>query len=240
MTIKADVLEVKCHKIVLCQHSEYFKALCGPDSKFKEQQDPIIELHGDSKDALTAVLCHLYNFTYAEITEKAGGSDILLHMDVIEASQKYLLPDLEKQAFEGLEREISVMTEECKKSGDAADMLGLLKFLAEQSDRNYRAKSRMARLVETHLATLFKIAEFRELIETKPWSDALKLCIETMEDGHNTRQELKTLVGGKKKNTKFSPRVMVCCTCSYHFGASPWSLHLCPSCGSTDARVSEA
>lgn len=35
ITIKFSGRETKAHKIILCSNSEYFKRLCGPDSKFK-------------------------------------------------------------------------------------------------------------------------------------------------------------------------------------------------------------
>ena len=36
--IKFSGREIKYHKVVLFQGSDYFKALCGPDSRFAESQ----------------------------------------------------------------------------------------------------------------------------------------------------------------------------------------------------------
>lgn len=44
VTIKFSEREIHCHKLVLCQASDYFKALCSPDSKFVESGQGVIEL----------------------------------------------------------------------------------------------------------------------------------------------------------------------------------------------------
>jgi hypothetical protein len=49
VTLKFGDKEMKCHKVILCARSEYFKKLCGPDSKFA------VRTHYDSA---SSVVCN--------------------------------------------------------------------------------------------------------------------------------------------------------------------------------------
>jgi hypothetical protein len=74
VTVRFSNREIKCHKVILCTASDYFKALCGPASKFSEKELTIIDLHDDDPDAIEAVLRYLYNFSYADIKGRSAAA----------------------------------------------------------------------------------------------------------------------------------------------------------------------
>ena len=63
VTIKFGDDEVKCHKIILCATSEYFRALCGPDCQFAEANQRVIELKDDpDPDVIRGLLQYMYTW----------------------------------------------------------------------------------------------------------------------------------------------------------------------------------
>ena len=47
ITIKFGTRERKCHRMILCSKSEYFKEMRGPGKAFAEAQQSVIELKDD-------------------------------------------------------------------------------------------------------------------------------------------------------------------------------------------------
>ena len=60
MTINFGRREVKYHRLILCNVSEYFKAQC-------ESGNTRIELRNDDLAAVAARLRYIYNFDYAQL-----------------------------------------------------------------------------------------------------------------------------------------------------------------------------
>jgi hypothetical protein len=55
----------KAHNIVICSRSKNFTKLCGPESRFAERDQAVIELKGDeNENAVQAWLCWLYTDDY--------------------------------------------------------------------------------------------------------------------------------------------------------------------------------
>ena len=214
VTIKAGAREIRCHKIILCNKSEYFKSMCGPDSKFKEKNEQLIELVGDDERAAEALLRHLYNFTYAETEKAIGDFTTETHMHVVAAAQKYMLPALETSALDSLESAVAKIDDECRKSKNVSQVFDVLKLLPSHAGHHQRIADQIKRLVEHNFALLFKLREFRELLDTKPWSRTLEQCIKTLDSA---------FVGASKK------RLFYNCTCNMVWAAD-CNIKKCPNC----------
>ena len=101
ITTKFSNCEVKRHRILLAAASGYFYALCNLKGGFKEGDRQIIELKEDDPDALYTVLRYVYGFDYEQEYAK-DEQDVEFHLKVCIAARKYLLPELETQAFKAL------------------------------------------------------------------------------------------------------------------------------------------
>ncbi|SMQ54862.1 unnamed protein product [Zymoseptoria tritici ST99CH_3D7] len=88
VTLKFGNREMKCHKIILVTRSEYFKKLCGPESRFAEANQPVIELKEDDPTALEALLRYIYTFEYIDDAEKRK-DDWLFHLNYYVVGCKY-------------------------------------------------------------------------------------------------------------------------------------------------------
>jgi hypothetical protein len=100
------------------------------------------------------------------------------------AADKYLLPELEKQALHGLERELQRIEIECENKGNVRDIFNLLQLLSKYTERNTSIANQASRLTRAHLVDLFKWREFRASLETDAGADTRELCMKTLEHGH--------------------------------------------------------
>lgn len=194
--------------------------MCGPNSKVKESREPTIELKDDDPKAVEAVLRHLYNFTYAETEKAAGDFTTETHLHIITAAQKYMLPALETHALEALDSAVTKTDEACKKSKQALPVLELLKLLSNHSELHKRVVEQSTRLIENNFVHLFKLVEFRKLLETTAWSQALDKCINIVETGKGT---------GPPKQ-----QFIICTSCNMVWLANR-GVSFCPACHSSSS-----
>lgn len=98
VTIKFSGRVKRCHKVILCSHSEYFQGLCGANSKFVESGQAVIELKDDEDpDAVEAMIAHIYSYDYSDhFKDKAD--DAIFHFNVLVTAKKYLVPKLASRA----------------------------------------------------------------------------------------------------------------------------------------------
>ncbi|KAK3699719.1 hypothetical protein LTR37_016324 [Vermiconidia calcicola] len=103
VTIKIGDRSIKCHKLILCHNSDYFKMICAPGSRFVETRSNIIELKDDNPQAAEAMLRYTYNLRYDDLGSPQQQTP-KFHFDVCVVAEKYLLPALKQQALSGLQR----------------------------------------------------------------------------------------------------------------------------------------
>ena len=169
--------EVYCHKLVLCQASDYFKALCGPDSKFAENVQGAIELCEDDPDAIEVMLQYLYNKPYDKIIEdmkdngKATGTK--LQMGICMVGKKYLMPELEKNGLVGLRSYVA----ETEATEDAASIFSAYCFLSDHKNHDPAFAEIMLELGKKHLPDLFAFPDFRKMLEEDENKEVLDVAI---------------------------------------------------------------
>ncbi|CAK4032125.1 hypothetical protein SEPMUDRAFT_147200 [Lecanosticta acicola] len=149
--------EIKCHKIILCTKSVYFRKLCGPGSSFKartrESKSNTVELKEDHPDAVEAVLWHIYSGK----TESSRPDDWLHDLHVSKAAEKYLLPDLEAAAFSRFQKTTDAITE-------PGVVLSAIHTIREVGDHPKHLEV-AAKLEEKHQSALLKNQEYRSIVE---------------------------------------------------------------------------
>ena len=146
--------------------SEYFKALCGPESKFIESERTAIELHDDDPTAVETLLRHIYDFSYADVQIQLGAFNVDTHMSVVVAARKYFLSRLESDALGGLRAAINAIDSDCKTNGGADGVLDAIELLARHRDHNPTFKDMITLLTQRHMVELFKLERFRSSLET--------------------------------------------------------------------------
>ncbi|KAK3699715.1 hypothetical protein LTR37_016320 [Vermiconidia calcicola] len=100
--------EIKCHKLILCNVSEYFKGMLA--GKFAESERKTIELHDDDPDAVEAMLRYIYSFEYADTTgERASWTAVALHLNVYAVAKKYQMPTLSTKALKSAHGEVAAI-----------------------------------------------------------------------------------------------------------------------------------
>ncbi|RMY72703.1 hypothetical protein D0863_04333 [Hortaea werneckii] len=102
ITVRFGSNERRCHKLILCAKSDYFKDLLGPEKRFAEAQQPTVELKHDEDAAVEAMLRWLYTFDY-EMTRTAEHETTYdFHLNVVVVADKCLLNDLRDEALRRL------------------------------------------------------------------------------------------------------------------------------------------
>lgn len=100
--------ERKCHRVILCNKSDYFKELFGPGKQFAESNQGVVELKDDDEEAVEALLRWIYTFEYEErqrnpipcsTAEDKDDLPLNFHLNVCIAADKYLLPALRDEAL---------------------------------------------------------------------------------------------------------------------------------------------
>lgn len=99
-----EVREVKCHKIVLAQASEYFRKKLSQNNTNEDTKDESLCLYSDELNTggphNDAALMHCYGFEYPEICASLDVYSPTDHLDIVKIGQKYLLP--KQKALAGL------------------------------------------------------------------------------------------------------------------------------------------
>lgn len=166
--------ERKCHKVVLCRKSKYFRGLCGKDADFKvrrsrhtssrhtdlvyqEKDATAIELKDDDPDALEAVLRCFYNGSYQEYPG-ARPKDWAYHLEVSLTADKYLLPDLSEAAFDTFEDILLDIT-------DVEELHKVIQAV-RCKDVTDRIKEVVKNEEKRNLLGLMKIPKYRETVES--------------------------------------------------------------------------
>ncbi|GAB1736337.1 hypothetical protein NU219Hw_g7002t1 [Hortaea werneckii] len=99
VTVRFGTNERKCHKLILCAKSDYFKELLGPEKQFVEAQQPTVELKDDDNAAVEAMLRWLYTFDYEKTRTAEHESTYDFHLSVVVVADKYLLHGLRDEAL---------------------------------------------------------------------------------------------------------------------------------------------
>ena len=97
VVIKSGQREFKCHKIIICSKSEYFKRLCGPSSRFAEAKQQLITLHDDEPDAVEALIRYLYTGKYM-FGQSLPDNIAIFHLNVSRTADKYGIQQLSDKA----------------------------------------------------------------------------------------------------------------------------------------------
>lgn len=212
MTIKFSGREIKCHKIILCNGSKYFEALCSPASgKFAESSLNVIELHEDDPVALEVVLRFIYNWTWPEISiamTAHGSFGLETQLKVLEAAQKYLMPNLETIVAYGVESEIKDLLSRDENGVDANAVMDTIELLIAHQDLSPKIGQYSVHLVMAHMGTLFKLKRFREMMETEEGAWALGQATMSMDWGSKVLNAVRWGVVHTEKFTR-------CTECSF-------------------------
>lgn len=212
--------------MILSNHSEYFSSLCGANSKWRESSQSVIELHDDDPDAAERVLRYLYGFVYPTCQcipgfQAVSPFDVAAnHINVFVAAQKYLLPKLESQARRGLQMALDHLASEERESVQIDGFFDTIKLLVIHTEVDPGFVKLAAELIELRLPELFKLPEFRDLLNEEPWKDALELCEKAIERDHKHTQS---------SEKPGSCRVSQCNHC--HLIWPQRKFAYCPGCG---------
>lgn len=154
--IKFGEREIRCHKVILCESSDYFKPLCGPGSQFAESKMGTIELKDEAPTALQACLRYIYTFKYVQ--DKASqAQDWEFHQKIAAIARKYLIKPLELQAYENLK------TAALKLSDPKEAFRAMCSLKAADADST--CSKIIDELCEKNIVALMKQADFREWLD---------------------------------------------------------------------------
>ena len=181
--------EVKCHKIILCHASKFFKSMCGSATTATEPGRDTIHLMDDGRcgEVNEAILRHIYGFSYVELQDLCVGSLSWAHMDVIIAARKYLLPGLEQEAVAALYKSIEEEALHRDRPTGERRLARSLVLLERNTEHNPEFADVARDLTLKHLPQLFKIQWFRKSLEKKGNKDFMDLIIQAVERGYQTR-----------------------------------------------------
>ncbi|KAI7496743.1 hypothetical protein KC367_g6453 [Hortaea werneckii] len=166
VTVRFGSTERRCHKLVLCAKSDYFKDLLSPEKRFAEAQQPTVELRYDDNAAVEAMLRWLYTFDYEKTNTVEHKSTYEFHLSVVVVADKYLLDGLRDEALHRLSNRLETTS---------ADELVQF-FLGIKRDNDYPVQ--VANLANTirrlRLHSLLDNEGFRLLLED---DSELALCV---------------------------------------------------------------
>ncbi|XP_077501011.1 ankyrin repeat and BTB/POZ domain-containing protein 1-like isoform X1 [Amblyomma americanum] len=148
--INVDGTHFLCHKVFLCNRSEYFRALI--EDHFTEasrlgsdqQQLPVIELQQVTPNIFGCVLRHVYSNS----DDRVNATNV---WDVLCAADVYLLPDLKRQCGAQIARLL-----------DVESICGTLR--ASRLFRLPRLENQCIEFMAKHLAEVIELPEFHEAI----------------------------------------------------------------------------
>ena len=192
ITITFSGRQVKCHRLIICNASKYFNALCGQNSPWKESNGTI-DLKDDEPAAVDAMLRWIYGFTYLQIkTVLKPESAIDYDMDVFITAQKYMLKSLQQSAHWYLQNRIMSIERLCSKdSQDGQEVFEVIKLLCKHREHSDEFATIIERLKTNHLAALFKVKVFRASLETDEENKTLLQLTKAVDLGHDALRNMQ-------------------------------------------------
>ena len=196
ITITFSGRQVKCHRLIICSASEYFNALCGQNSPWKESNGTI-ELKDDEPVAVEAMLRWIYGFTYWQIeTILKRKGEIAFHMNAFVTAQKYMLNSLRQSAYSYLQGEIISLEISLdilcsKNSQDGQEVFEVIKLLCKHREHSDEFATIIERLKTNHLAALFKVKVFRASLETDEENKTLLQLTKAVDLGHDALRNMQ-------------------------------------------------
>lgn len=136
------------------------------------------------------MLRFLYGFDYNELQESFGVGKLKeiksaeTHMNIFFAAQKYRIPQLGEKAFQHLRRDVDALRHVGNATLPTIDIFDFVTCLIAHSVHHPDFSTLANDLINARLPSLFKLAEFRSLLETEPWKETLKLCERAIRCGH--------------------------------------------------------
>lgn len=210
ITIKFSGREVRCHRIILCAASDYFKKLCGVGSRFRERGEKEIELKDDDDpDAVEAMLAYIYSFEYAE-QFSARIDKAVFHLNVYVTAKKYLIDKLANKALVCLRVAIIELND------DEEAAWSFIKQHANYRDQHEGIDAMVDELKEHHLQYLMMRPELHAVLPNDP--------------------KIKQLVRDKFEAAKLTEHLhkltMVTCCSSVYFPVQNFQIGVlrCPQC----------
>ena len=190
VTITFSGRQVKCHRLIICNASKYFNALCGQNSPWKESNGTI-DLKEDEPAGVEAMLRWIYGFRYDQIeTVLRRKSGIDFHMDVFVTAQKYTVKSLQQSAYWYLQAEIISLDISLdifcgKDNQDGQESFEAINLLWKHRDHSDEFATIIERLKTNHLAALFKVKEFRPSLETDEEHKTFLQLTKAVDLGHD-------------------------------------------------------
>ncbi|KAM0692842.1 hypothetical protein Q7P36_007399 [Cladosporium allicinum] len=148
---------ISVHKIVVCRNIEYFDHLCGPDSRFSESKQQIVELKDDSAVALEGLIRWVYGLRALE-----GETDTWLNwIDMRVTADKYLAAKLKDQSFERF-------WEHVRQIQAAEEILEINEKIAADASHDSKLVSASERLRGFWIYQIVQVPRFREELSNDP------------------------------------------------------------------------
>lgn len=188
--------EVKCHKIILCEASKYFKTMCSPSKATAGDVPEVIYLEDDEEHCgglNEAIIRHMYNYSYADIVELGNLHQLSAQADLIVVARKYLVPKLESEAtaavYADIEQQlddetgqIKIETEKsCKQLSSTVSLLLWLKNSKPEFGEYAH------QIIRDNLHHLFKVKMFRRWLDSKKAESTLNFVVQLLEEGFSGR-----------------------------------------------------
>ena len=208
---------------MLCFASEYFKALCGAESRFQEREKTVIELKDDDPDAVDTMLRYLYNFPYPKSTADSPK----FHINNFIAARKYLLTELEPIALAGVRSSIESVQAEYNNTKDITAIFELFQLLSSHREQHKDFSDMVYLLATMYLGGIFAIPEFRRMLEKDENKDILDLVVKAV----RTDREGPSAANGGESRLKLA----LCVSCRFMWApdTAPNELaYLCLRCNS--------
>ncbi|KAK5174914.1 uncharacterized protein LTR77_000050 [Saxophila tyrrhenica] len=210
ITIKFGAQEVKCHKVVLTQASDYFRTLL-TNRNFVESEQATIELQGDEPRAVMAMLRHIYGFPYDQDLAILPSEGIDFHHAVDTTANKYLLSKLEEKALNSLDSSCARYEEACDLL-DKVQVFRTIKKFALHKELGGPMDKAYHHILSTQFLALYKLQEFRLWLEEPGKEGVRDMAFELMDNANKNcigcqvspckRCGLTCVVVNKKGNTR--------------------------------------
>lgn len=184
VTIKFSHREVKCHKMVLFQSSDYFKAICGPESQFAEGNRRVIELQDDDPDAVEMMDRHFYNFPYDIYKQLPHGrTDAGFHMAVYMTAKKYLVGALQEAASNAVVESVDARRVDPAIHDSTATLFELVSILASNRCHNGGLGAFYNTLISENLEDLLGLPEFVAMLAEDRNKECLGFLVKAVSRG---------------------------------------------------------
>ena len=223
VTIKFGARQIKCHRLILCNVSDYFNAICGQNSRWKEANSGVIELKDNDPDAVEAMLRYIYGFDYPTIEKTmTKTTDVTFHLNVYITANQYMLRELRGLARGALLREIRAIETHCQQTHDAKKVFKVIQLLLAHRDYFEGVQEVVAALKRDHMAALFKLKEFRASLDAGEEDGFIQQLVEIFQHRPRVSVDISLM---QTKFTKCEP-----CGMMWSYGR----VTRCANCGNRD------